>query len=135
MTAASVAHSPFEASPNIEGSTPPNAQLNLSTGPTALLRGGRRERTDADREWYSEQLAVKHSKLMDKVVYERVSYYASLNPGRLAFPSVARVAREVLCSARTVQRALRRLADAGIIKCLSRSGGRDTAQYLVVDGP
>ena len=101
------------------------------TGPLGIVRV-RRERTTGDREWYAAQLAVQHSKHWDKVVYERVSYYGSLNPERLAFPSVARVAREVLCSARTVQRTLRRLEERGLIKCLSREGGRGTAQYLVV---
>ena len=109
----------------------PAAQLPRRTGPLGIVRV-RRERTTGDREWYAAQLAVQHSKHWDKVVYERVSYYGSLNPERLAFPSVARVAREVLCSARTVQRALRRLEVGGLIKCVSRVGGRATAQYLVV---
>ena len=109
------------------------AQYNLP--PAALPWRGdrkRRERTDADRDWYAKQLAVQHVKLIDKSVFERVAYYGSLNPERLAFPSVARVAHEVLCSARTVQRALRRLEVGGLIKCVSRVGGRATAQYLVV---
>ena len=110
----------------------PSPQLALPTGPVTLLRGGRHERTDEDRQWYSKQLAAEHTKLTDKVVYERVSYYGSLNPERLAFPSVARVAREVLCSARTVQRALRRLEASGLIECLSREGGHSTARYRVL---
>ena len=107
-----------------------STQLNL---PTALgLVRPRRERTDSDRQWYNGQLKVQHSKHWDKVVYEKVSYYGSLNPERLAFPSVARLAREVICSARTVQRALRRLEAGGLIKCVSRAGGHATSQYLVV---
>ena len=107
-------------------------QLSLPSGPGALLRGGRRERTDEDKAWYSKQLAVKHSKHWDKVVYEKVAYYASLNPGRLAFPSVPRVAREVLCVRRTVQYALRRLESVGLIECTSRGCGRSTSTYRVV---
>ena len=109
-----------------------SSQLNLPTGPVGIVRP-RRERTDEDRQWYSEQLAVQHTKHWDKVVYERVSYYGSLNPERLAFPSVARVARDALCSARTVQRALRRLESGGLLKCVAGDkGGRGTARYLVV---
>ena len=106
-------------------------QLSLPSGPVGLVRP-RRDRTDSDRQWYNGQLKVQHSKHWDKVVYEKVSYYGSLNPERLAFPSVARLAREVVCSARTVQRALRRLEAGGLIKCVSRAGGHATSQYLVV---
>ena len=115
------------------------AQLNLPTGPTHALKG--RERTDEDRQWYSDQLrASQHSRLVDKMVFERLVYFASLNSKRVAFPSVARVAREIPslsgkgsehCSPRTVQRALRRLELAGLIQCLTRAGGHVTGRYHV----
>ena len=107
-----------------------SSQLSLPTGPVGLVRP-RRERTDEDKAWYSKQLAVKHSKHWDKVVYEKVAYYASLNPEREAYPSVARVAREVLCSDRTVRYALRRLEASGLIACISKKGGRLTSRYRV----
>ena len=120
----------------------PDPQLSLPTGPVGLVRP-RRERTDEDRQWYSGLLReAQHSRLTDKVVFERLAYYASLNPERVAFPSVARVAREIPslsgkgsehCSPRTVQYALRRLESAGFIQCLSRAGGRATAHYRVLD--
>ena len=92
----------------------------------------RRERTDEDRHWYSEQLSVKHEKRVDGHVYERMAYYGSLNPERIAFPSVARVAREAKYSERSVRYALRRLETDGRIECLTRKGGRNTSRYRVV---
>ena len=109
-------------------------QLPLPTRPV-LLQGGRRERTDEDRQWYSDLLRdAQHSRLTDKVVFERIAYYASLRPERVAFPSVARLAREVLCSVRTVQYALRRLEADGLIQCVNRrKGGRATGRYHVLE--
>lgn len=112
--------------------TQPNPQLSLGTGPTLIARG--RPRTDEDKAWYNDQLRIKHSKLLDKVIFERIAYYASLNPERIAFPSVARLASEVLCSPRTVQYALRRLEAAGLIQCVNRrKGGRATGRYHVLE--
>ena len=123
------AQSPRASTPCLEGSEPSTPQ---ETKPRlSLVPPGGRKRTDEDKAWYTDQLRIEHSKLLDKVVYERIAYYASLNPQRDAFPSVARVAREVLCSVRTVQYALRRLEAAGLIQCLSRAGGRATAHYRV----
>ena len=66
-------------------------------------------------------LKVQHSKHWDKVVYEKVSYYGSLNPERLAFPSVARLAREVICSASDGTYGLSVGSKrAWLIKCVSR---------------
>ena len=123
------AQSPRASTPCLEGSEPSTPQ---ETKPRlSLVPPGGRKRTDEDKAWYTDQLRIEHSKLLDKVVYERIAYYASLNPQRDAFPSVARVAREVLCSVRTVQYTLRRLEAAGLIQCLSRAGGRATAHYRV----
>ena len=108
------------------------SQLPLPTGPFTSLRGGRRERTDEDRAWYSKQLAVQHVKRIDKLVFERLSFYGSLNNDRTAYPSVERLAREALCSARSVQYALRGLESAGLIECLDEKGGRATSLYRVV---
>ena len=111
----------------------PARQLPLPTGPLGVVR--RRERTEEDRAWYTDQLGREHPRLVDKVVFERVAYYASLRPERIAFPSVARLASEVLCSGRTVQRALRRLETAGLISCQNHEGGRTTSRYQVVCHP
>ena len=110
-----------------------SSQLNLPVGPFAALRGGRRERTDEDKAWYGEQFKVDHDRPVDSAVYIRLAYYGSLNVGRLAFPSVARLARECShISERTAQRALRRLEARGIIACLNRKGGHKPGTYLVV---
>ena len=106
-------------------------QLNLPTGPISLVRP-RRERTDEDREWYSKQLSVQHAKRIDKLVYERLAFYGSLNPDRTAYPSVKRIADEALCSERSVQYAVRRLESVGLIECLYDKGGRVTSRYRVV---
>ena len=132
---ATVAQPTRIATNNFLGGTPQEAdpQLSLPTGPGAVLRGGRRERTDEDRQWYSDLLRdAQHSRLTDKAVFERLAYYASLNTERVAFPSVARVAREAMVSERTVQYALRRLETAGLIECLTRKGGHATARYRVL---
>ena len=127
-----VLHPVTDSNYKIAGRPAQEAQLNIPTGPTALLRGGRRERTDADKHWYTKQLAVQHVKLIDKALFDRMAFYASLNPERMAYPSVARLGRDALCSARTVQRALRRLESAGLVECLTRVGGRATGRYLVL---
>ena len=106
-------------------------QLSLPTGPLGLVRP-RRERTDEDREWYSKQLAVQHVKRIDKLVFERLAFYGSLNPDRTAYPSVKRLAGEALCSERSARYALRRLESVGLIECLYGKGGRVTSRYRVV---
>ena len=117
------------AQPQLEAyHSPP--QLNLP-GPTHVVRG-RRERTAEDREWCSAQLAVQHDKLIDKSVFERLAFYGSLNPDRTAYPSTARLAREALCSERSVRYALRRLETRGVIDRLYNKGGRKTSRYHVV---
>ena len=102
------------------------SQLPLPTGPIALLRG--RERTDEDRAWHSKQLAVQHGKRIDKLVFERMAFYGSLNPERIAYPSVKRLSDEALCSERSARYALRRLESEGLIKCLDDVGGRPTSR-------
>ena len=110
-----------------EALSSPNQQLNLPTGPFTVVRP-RRERTDEDREWYSKQLAVPHEKRIDKLVFERMAFYGSLNPERTAFPSVKRLADEAMCSPRSAQYALRRLETAGLIECLDDASGRTTSR-------
>ena len=114
-----------------EALSSPNQQLNLPTGPFTVVRP-RRERTDEDREWYSKQLAVPHEKRIDKLVFERMAFYGSLNPERTAYPAVKRLAREALCSERSVRYALRRLESSGLIECIFNGCGRLTSQYRVV---
>ena len=104
------------------------SQLPLPTGPITLLRGGGRERTDEDRAWHSKQLAVQHGKRIDKLVFERMAFYGSLNPERTAYPSVKRLSDEALCSERSARYALRRLESEGLIKCLDDIGGRPTSR-------
>ena len=105
----------------------PQEQLPLPTGPTHVVRV-RRERTDEDREWYSEQLSVQHEHRVDRAVYERMAFYGSLNPERIAFPAVATLARKAQYSERSVQYALRRLESAGLIECLDDASGRTTSR-------
>ena len=108
-----------------------STQLNLPSGPLGIVRP-RRERTDEDREWYSKQLSVQHVKRIDKLVFERMAFYGSLNPDRTAYPSVKRLAGEAMCSERSVQYAVRRLESVGLIECLYDKGGRVTSRYRVV---
>ena len=107
----------------------PAAQLPLPTGPLGVVR---RERSSEDRLWYNEQLSVPHEKLIDKAVYERMAFFGSLNPERIAFPAVARLAREALCSERSVRYALRRLESSGLVQCVFPGRGRSTSRYRVV---
>ena len=107
------------------------AQLSLPVGLIGLVRP-RRERTDEDRAWYSKQLAVQHVKRIDKLVFERLAFYGSLNPDRTAYPSVKRLASEAMCSERSARYALRRLESVGLIECLYGKGGRVTSRYRVV---
>ena len=103
----------------------PTAKPKLS-----VLRGGKykHERTDEDKSWYAQQLQMEHTRLTDKSVFERLAYYASCNPERDSYAGVARLARESLCSPRTVQYARRRLEAAGLIEGVgSNKGGRSTA--------
>ena len=75
---------------------------------------------------------MQHAKRIDKLVYERLAFYGSLNPDRTAYPSVKRIADEALCSERSVQYAVRRLESVGLIECLYDKGGRVTSRYRVV---
>ena len=104
-------------------------QLNLPTGPLGIVR---RERTDADRHWYGEQLSVQHEKRIDKLIFERLAYYGSLNTDRTAYPAVKRLAREALCSERSARYALRRLESSGLVQCVFPGRGRSTSRYRVV---
>ena len=72
-----------------------------------------------------------HTKLIDKSVFERVEHYASCTPERESFPAVATLAREALCSERSVQYALRRLESVGLIERTFSGGGRETSRYRV----
>ena len=114
-----------ETLPTCQDLPAPIAKPKLS-----VLRGGKykHERTDEDKSWYAQQLQVEHTRLTDKSVFERLAYYASCNPERDSYAGVARLARESLCSPRTVQYARRRLEAAGLIEGIgSNKGGRSTA--------
>ena len=71
-------------------------------------------------------------KRIDKLVFERMAFYGSLNPDRTAYPSVKRLASEAMCSERSARYALRRLESVGLIECLYGKGGRVTSRYRVV---
>ena len=76
-------------------------------------------------------MRAAHTKLIDKLIFERIAYYASRNPGRESFPTVARLGREALCSVRAVRYALRRLESSGLIERTFSGGGRETSRYRV----
>ena len=106
-------------------------QLNLPTGPLGVVRE-RRERTDEDRRWHGEQLSVHHENRVDRAVYERMAFYGSLNPDRIAFPAVATLARGAQYSERSTRYALRRLESSGLVQCVFHGRGRSTSQYRIV---
>ena len=108
----------------------PAAQLNLPSGPVGLIRE-RRDRTAEDRTWHSKQLAVPHMNRIDKLIFERLAFYGSLNPERTAYPAVKRLAREAPCSERSARYALRRLETSGLIECVFPGRGRSTSRYRV----
>ena len=121
--------SPSHSQEHLPAPTAPSAQLPLPTGPLGVVR---RERSSEDRLWYNEQLSVQHEKLIDRSVFQRMAFFGSLNPERIAFPAVARLAREALCSERSARYALRRLESSGLVECVFPGRGRSTSQYLVV---
>ena len=108
------------------------AQLSLPSGPGALLRGGRRERTDADREWHSEQSKVKIPSVYYREVYRQMAFLGSCNPGRVCFAAHSTIARERGISVKTVQRAVKYLAHEGLIRCISVGAGRSTGKYQIL---
>ena len=81
------------AQPQLEAyHSPP--QLNLPTGPTHVVRG-RRERTDEDKAWHSEQVKVgmEVQNVHYREVWRQMVYLASCNPGRLCFAGHATLGR------------------------------------------
>ena len=108
------------------------AQLSLPSGPGALLRGGRRERTDEDREWHSEQSKVKIPSVYYREVYRQMAFLGSCNPGRVCFAAHSTIARERGISVKTVQRAVKYLAHEGLIRCISVGAGRSTGKYQIL---
>ena len=115
----------------------PQEQLPLPTGPYAAIRGGRRERTDEDREWHSEQSKVQIQNLYFREVYRQMAFLGSCNPGRLCFAAHSTIARragtnEKAISSKTVQRAVRFLQSEGLIRCISVGAGRSTGKYQIL---
>ena len=115
----------------------PKEQLPLPTGPYAALRGGRRDRTDEDREWHSEQVKVQIQNVHYREVWRQMVFLASCNPGRLCYAAHATIARkagtdEKALSTKTVQRAVRFLQSEGLIECLSVGACRVPGKYLVL---
>ena len=108
-----------------------SSQLNLPTGPVGLVRP-RRERTDEDREWHSEQSKVKIPSVYYREVYRQMAFLGSCNPGRVCFAAHSTIARERGISVKTVQRAVKYLAHEGLIRCMSVGAGRSTGKYQIL---
>ena len=111
-------------------------QLSLPTGPTHVVRP-RRERTDTDREWHSEQVKVQIQNVHYREVWRQMVFLASCNPGRLCFAAHSTIARkagtdEKAISTKTVQRAVSYLAREGLIRCISVGAGRSTGEYQIL---
>ena len=100
------------------------SQLPLPTGPIALLRGGRSDRTDEDRDFLAEAFKVKAGGAGATALYRCLAYFASLTERRIAYPSQSRMARDCDMSVRQVRRLLLKLLSGGWIVCINRKGGR-----------
>ena len=111
-----------------------NPQLSLPTGPFTSLRGGRRDRTDEDREWHSEQskVAAAIKNVHHREVYRQLAFLGSCNPGRLCFAAHSTIAREKKISTKTVQRAVKYFESEGLIRCISVGAGRSTGKYQIL---
>ena len=110
-------------------------QLNLPTGPTTALRGGRRERTDEDKAWYSEQLKVVDLEIANpyyREVYRDLAFLASCNTGRLSYAAHSTTATKKGVSVKTVQRAVKSFERDGLIRCLLVGAGREPGRYLII---
>ena len=88
-----------------------NPQLSLPTGPTHVVRP-RRERTDTDKAWHSEQVKVQIQNANYREVWRQMVFLAGCNPGRLCFAAHSTIARkagtdEKAISTKTVQRAVK----------------------------
>ena len=113
-----------------------HATLNqpaLPYGPFGVARGGRRERTDEDRTWYSALLSMEHASNNHRAVFQRMAFLASCNPGRLSYEAHSSTARAVGVSTKTVQRAARQLEREGKILCRSVGAGRSTGTYQILE--
>ena len=112
-----------------------SSQLNL---PTALgLVRPRRERTDEDRQWHSEQSKVQIRNPYFREVYRQMAFLASCNPGRLCFAAHSTIARkagtsEKAISTKTVQRAVKYFESEGLILCISVGSGRTPGKYQLL---
>ena len=100
------------------------SQLPLPAGPIALLRRGRSDRTDEDRDFLAEAFKVKAGGAGATALYRCLAYFASLTERRIAYPSQSRMARDCDMSVRQVRRLLSKLLSGGWIVCINRKGGR-----------
>ena len=113
-------------------------QLNL---PTALgLVRPRRERTDVDKAWHSEQVKVQIQNANYREVWRQMVFLAGCNPGRLCFAAHSTIASkagtdEKAISTKTVQRAVKYLMGEGLIRCISVGAGRSTGKYQILGRP
>ena len=110
-------------------------QLNL---PTALgLVRPRRERTDVDKAWHSEQVKVQIQNANYREVWRQMVFLAGCNPGRLCFAAHSTIASkagtdEKAISTKTVQRAVKYLMGEGLIRRISVGAGRSTGKYQIL---
>ena len=107
----------------------PSPQLALPTGPIALLRGGRLDRTEEDRDFLSEAFKVKAGGASATALYRCLAYYASLTERRIAYPSQSTMATYCDMSVRQVRRVLSKLQNDGLITCLNRKQGACSSTY------
>ena len=107
----------------------PSPQLALPTGPVTLLQGGRRDRTDEDRDFLSEAFKVKAGGAAATALYRCLAYYASLTERRIAYPSQSTMATYCDMSVRQVRRVLSKLQNNGLIACLNRKQGACSSTY------
>ena len=112
-----------------------SSQLNL---PTALgLVRPRRERTDADKAWHSEQVKVQIQNANYREVWRQMVFLAGCNPGRLCFAAHSTIAHKAgtdkkAISTKTVQRAIKYLMGEGLIRCIAVGSGRSTGKYQIL---
>ena len=110
----------------------PTAQLALPTGPVAIVRR-RRERTDTDKGWHSEQVkaGMEIKNLFHRAIYQQMTFLASCNIERLCFASHTTIASKLGIATKSVQRAVKVLERDGLLQCQSQGTGRTPGRYLI----
>ena len=110
---------------------PAAQQLSLPSGPGAVLRGGRRERSDEDRDYMARAFSVRAGGLAATAVYRCLAYHCSKTERRVAYPAQATVAEYCEITVRHVRRVLRKLESDGLIVCTVRKKGAQQSHYIL----